>query len=74
MEKRAKESKEKWLSIVNQLSPKRIARRTRRGSSKKVSLAGNGVTTFPDFRSPIPRLSIIMCAQLKVNKENIEDH
>lgn len=34
--------------------PKRIARRTLRGSSKKVCFGGSGVTIFPDFRSAMP--------------------
>lgn len=35
-------------------APKRIARRTRRGSSIKVAFGGKGVTIFPDLRSSRP--------------------
>lgn len=34
--------------------PKRIALRTRRGSSIKVVFGGKGVTIFPDLRSAMP--------------------
>ena len=37
--------------------PKRIARRTRNGSSKKVAFGGKGVTIFPDFRSAMPAMT-----------------
>lgn len=40
-------------------SPKRIARRTLRGSSKKVCFGGSGVTILPDLRSLMPELDRI---------------
>lgn len=39
--------------------PKRIARRTLRGSSKKVCFGDSGVTIFPDFRSAMPEKYVI---------------
>ena len=37
--------------------PKRMARRTRNGSSKNVVFGGKGVTIFPDFRSAMPAMT-----------------
>lgn len=39
---------------IRNVIPKRMARRTRKGSSKKVSLGGRGVTIFPVLRSSMP--------------------
>lgn len=41
--------------------PKRIARRTRKGSSRNVAFAGNGVTILPDLRSSMPVILSVPC-------------
>lgn len=44
--------------------PKRIALRTRKGSSKNVAFAGNGVTIRPDLRSSMPVIYSVPCKLL----------
>ena len=61
------------MSTVNEIKfekgyitkvPKRIALRTRKGSSKNVAFAGNGVTTRPDLRSSMPVIYSVPCKLL----------
>lgn len=49
-------SQNMFFGQIGNVIPKRMARRTRKGSSKKVSLGGRGVTIFPDLRSSMPVL------------------